>query len=75
MCPKILSSRYTGHAMPALALKDNKNNMWEPVGEENLFALVKEESGYMIAFVNKWDCKNRSLSGLLKKRKIQLLLG
>ena len=27
-----------GKAMPALALKDsNKTNIWEPVGEENLY--------------------------------------
>ncbi len=44
-----LLTRYAGHAMPALALRDNKDNKWEPVGEENLFALVREESGYMIA--------------------------
>ena len=44
-----LLTRYTGHAMPALALKDNKDNKWEPVGEENLYALVKEEAGFMIA--------------------------
>ena len=36
-----LLSRYAGRAMPALALKDNKDNKWEPVGEENLFAVVK----------------------------------
>lgn len=44
-----LLTRYAGHAMPALALRDNKDNKWEPVGEENLFAVVKEETGYMIA--------------------------
>jgi len=48
-----LLTKYTGYAMPALALKDNKNNMWEPVGEENLFALVREDSGYMIVFCDK----------------------
>lgn len=48
-----LLTRYTGHAMPALALKDNKDNKWEPVGEENLFALVKEANGYMIALCDK----------------------
>jgi hypothetical protein len=48
-----LLTSYTGHAMPALALKDNKNDKWEPVGEENLFAVVKEENGYMIAFCDK----------------------
>jgi hypothetical protein len=50
---KDLLSQYTGHAMPALALKDSKDNKWEPVGEENLFALVKEANGYMIAFCDK----------------------
>ena len=29
-----------GKAMPALALKDNKTNVWEPVGEENLYSVV-----------------------------------
>lgn len=48
-----LLTRYTGHAMPALALKDNKENKWEPVGEENLFALVKDSNGYLIAFCDK----------------------
>jgi hypothetical protein len=48
-----LLTRYTGHAMPALALKDNKDNVWEPVGEENLFAVVKEVNGYMIVLCDK----------------------
>jgi len=46
-------NRYVGHSMPALALKDNKDNIWEPVGEENLFAVVKEDQGYMIALCDK----------------------
>jgi hypothetical protein len=44
-----LLTKYAGHAMPALALKDNKDNKWEPVGEENLYAVVKEAQGYMLA--------------------------
>ena len=48
-----LLTRYTGHAMPALALKDNKDNKWEPVGEENLYAIVKEDAGYMIALCDR----------------------
>lgn len=43
-----LLTKYAGHAMPALALKDNKDNKWEPVGEENLYAVIKEEHGYML---------------------------
>jgi hypothetical protein len=48
-----LLTRYAGHALPALALKDNKDNIWEPVGEENLFAVVKEVNGYMIVICDK----------------------
>lgn len=48
-----LLTRYTGHALPALALKDNKDNKWEPVGEEMLYAVVQESSGYMIAFCDR----------------------
>lgn len=48
-----LLTRYAGHAMPALALKDNKDNKWEPVGEENLYAIVKEDAGYMIALCDR----------------------
>src|SRR6185503_12617107 len=48
-----LLTKYTGHALPALALKDNKDNKWEPVGDENLYAVVKEDAGYMIALCDK----------------------
>ncbi len=48
-----LLTQYAGHAMPALALKDNKDNIWEPVGEENLLAIAKETNGYLIAFCDR----------------------
>lgn len=49
-----LLNRYTGNiAMPALALKDNNNNTWEPVGEENFFTTVKDQNGYLIAICDK----------------------
>lgn len=48
-----LLTRYAGHAMPALALKDNKDNKWDPVGEENLYAVIKEEAGFMIALCDR----------------------
>jgi len=38
-----------GKAMPALALKDsNKTNIWEPVGEEKLYAVVNGASGFVV---------------------------
>ena len=48
-----LLGRYASHAMPALALKDDRSNKWEPVGEENLLAIVKESSGFMIVLCDK----------------------
>jgi len=49
-----LLNKYTENiAMPALALKDNNNNNWEPVGEENYFAAVKDQNGYLIAICDK----------------------
>jgi prophage antirepressor-like protein len=48
-----LLGRYTGQAMPALALRDDKSNEWEPVGEENLLAIVKESNGFMIVLCDK----------------------
>ena len=48
-----LLGRYAGHAMPALALKDDRSNKWEPVGEENLLAIIKESNGFMIVLCDK----------------------
>ena len=48
-----LLSRYTGQAMQALALKDDKSNKWEPVGEENLLATENESNGFMIILCDK----------------------
>ena len=82
-----LLSRYTGHAMPALALKDGKTNNWEPVGEENLYAVVKEPSGYMIAFCDRngtaksiaqWfgeDVKNEILARIRNEQNMQEYIG
>ena len=37
-----------GKAMPALALKSAKGNVWTPVGEESLYAFVDESSGFVL---------------------------
>jgi hypothetical protein len=36
-------------AMPALALRDNKTNVWEPVGQENLYAVLNNSGGYVLS--------------------------
>ena len=41
-----------GTAMPALALKDNRTNVWEPVGEENLYAVLNDAGGYVLTDVS-----------------------
>ena len=48
-----LLNSFAGHALPALALKDNRDNKWEPVGEENLIAVKNESNGYLIAICDK----------------------
>ena len=45
---EILNKVADNKAMPALALMDNKTNVWEPVGEENLYAFVDESSGFVL---------------------------
>lgn len=47
-----LNKYVNGSAMPALALKDNKTNVWEPVGEENLYAILNDGGGYVLTDVS-----------------------
>jgi hypothetical protein len=82
-----LLNRYAGHAMPALALKNNKDNKWEPVGEENLFAVIRENAGYMIALcdstgiaksIAQWfpeETKNDIVARLASEQNIQEYFG
>lgn len=66
-----------GRAMPALALRDNKTNIWEPVGEENLYAFVDESSGfvltdnsgYILALVDKNGTSKSIVQGVTKEQK------
>lgn len=43
-----LNTLCNGNAMPALALRDNKTNVWEPVGQENLYAVLNDAGGYVL---------------------------
>lgn len=36
-------------AMPALALRDNKTNIWEPVGADNLYLVLSDAGGYVLS--------------------------
>jgi len=67
-------------AMPALALVDTKSNVWEPVGEENLYAFVDESagfiltdnSGYILALVDKSGSSKTIVQGVTKEQKEKL---
>ncbi len=69
-----------GKAMPALALADNKSDVWEPVGEENLYAFVDEsvgfvltdKSGYILALVDKTGSSKTIVQGVTKQQKENL---
>ncbi len=67
-------------ALPALALLDNKTNVWEPVGEENLYAFVDESSGfvltdtsgYILALCDKSGISKAIVQGVTKEQKVQI---
>ena len=44
-----LNNLSNNQAMPALALRDNKTNVWEPVGQENLYAVLNEGGGFVLS--------------------------
>jgi len=66
-----------GKAMPALALVDSKSNVWVPVGEENMYAFVDEsagfvltdDSGYILALVDKTGSSKTIVQGVTKQQK------
>ena len=69
-----------GKAMPALALISNNSDVWEPVGEENLYAFVDESagfvltdnSGYILALVDKTGSSKTIVQGVTKQQKENL---
>ena len=69
-----------GKAMPALALTDNKSKIWEAVGAENLYAFVDESagfvltdnSGYILALVDKSGSSKTIVQGVTKLQKEKL---
>lgn len=75
-----LNKLTNGKAMPALALIDTKSNVWEPVGEENLYAFVDESSGfvltdssgYILALVDKTGSSKTIVQGVTKQQKENL---
>lgn len=44
-----LNTLCNDQAMPALALRDNKSNVWEPVGQENFYAVLDDAGGYILS--------------------------
>ena len=76
-----LNSLSNDRAMPALALRDNKSNIWEPVGEENLYAIVDESSGfvltdssgYILALCDKNGISKAIVQGLSQEQKDEIV--
>ena len=75
-----LNTLTDGKAMPALALTDTKSNVWKPVGEENLYAIVDESagfiltdnSGYILALVDSTGSSKTIVQGVTKLQKENL---
>ena len=75
-----LNTLTDGKAMPALALTDTKSNVWQAVGEENLYAFVDESagfiltdnSGYILALVDKSGSSKTIVQGVTQLQKENL---
>lgn len=61
-----LLKKYTGNALPAIALKESKNNIWEPVGEENLAGVAEGPHGYIICICDN-DGNAKAIASWFKK--------
>ena len=71
-----LNKLANNRAMPALALQNSKSDVWEPVGEENLYAVVDESSGfvltdtsgYIVAICDKGGFSKAIVQGVTKEQ-------
>jgi hypothetical protein len=69
-------------AMPALALRDTKSDVWDPVGEENYYAIVDESSGfvltdtsgYIVSLCDKDGFSKAIVQGVTKEQRDQLVI-
>jgi len=61
-----LNKFVNGAAMPALALKDNNTNVWEPVGEEILYAVLNDAGGYVLTDISGYMIVLCDKSGISK---------
>lgn len=48
-----LLKKYTNNSLPAIALKESKDGIWEPVGEENLAGVASGPHGNIICICDK----------------------
>ncbi len=68
-------------AMPALALRDTKSDIWDPVGEENYYAIVDESSGfvltdtsgYIVSLCDKDGFSKAIVQGVTKEQRDKLI--
>jgi hypothetical protein len=76
-----LNKLSNNQAMPALALQNSKSDVWEPVGEENLYAIVDESSGfvltdtsgYIVALCDKGGFSKAIIQGVQKEQCDQMV--
>lgn len=76
-----LNKLTNNRAMPALALHDTKSDVWEPVGEENYYAIVDESSGfvltdtsgYIVSICDKGGFSKAIVQGVSKEQRDQLI--
>ena len=65
-----LNKLANGKAMPALALKDNKTNVWEPVGASGFG--VTDDGGYLLVLCDKNGIAKAIAQGLSDEEKTNI---
>jgi len=76
-----LNKLTNNRAMPALALRDTKSSVWEPVGTEDHYAVVDESSGfvltdtsgYIISICDKDGFSKAIVQGITKEQRDQIV--
>ena len=68
-----LLKKYTNNALPAIALKESKDGVWEPVGEENLAGVAVGPHGCIICICDK-DGNAKCIASWYKKEDADMIV-
>jgi hypothetical protein len=69
-----LLKKYTSNALPAIALKESRDGIWEPVGEENLAGVAAGPHGNVICVCDR-DGNAKAIASWFKDEDTKKIVG